>query len=93
MRELLEMAHGGEEPVATLVRQRLFAKTIPKQAHPYLTFLAGNAAWEPAEAILLAVPEKLLDAENRRVMDEAYRHLQLKPPKTKRPEGPGLADE
>jgi len=93
MRELLEIAHGGEEPVAALVRDRLLAKTSPKQALPWLKFLAGNAAWEPAEAILMAVPEKLLDADNRRVMDEAYRLLQVKPPKKKKPDGPGLADE
>jgi hypothetical protein len=92
LRELLLLAHDGEAEVAAILAERLRTRTNPKQALPLLTFLAGNAAWEPAEALLLGVPPALLDDPNRRVLDEAYRRLKREPPRST-PGGPGLADD
>jgi hypothetical protein len=50
MRELLVLAHGDEDQVARLLRERLFAQTSPARAAPYLALLAGNLAWPPAAA-------------------------------------------
>jgi hypothetical protein len=92
MRELLLLVHPDEAGVAAQLRERLLSRTNPRQALPYLKFLEGNAAWEPAEAIILEVPPALVDGDTRRILDEAYRHLKREPP-TAKASGPGFADE
>ena len=93
MREILIGAYRDEAEVARLVRERLLAKTNARQALPYLTFLAGNAAWAPAEAIITQLPPALVDGDSRPVLAEAYRRLKIRMPEPKRADGPGLADE
>ncbi len=93
LRELLVLAHDDEE-VWRGVRKLALSKTTPKALVPCLRFIAGNLAWAHMDELLveLASQEKLLDNDNRRTIEEAFRALGREVPKAKKP-GPGLADE
>ncbi|MCE9583390.1 MAG: hypothetical protein K8T20_12965 [Planctomycetes bacterium] len=97
MRELLIAAYGGLETLAAEFRRRIRAKETETALIPYLKFLAGNLAWEPAPALLDEIVKRFPTPEEKafvELLDDAFQTLgREKPVKAPKPPGPGFADE